>query len=361
MKTMSVCGILVASLIIALSVNGAFAQQMGWGPQGMYPGGMGMNMGMGMAPPPPAKCKPEAPAPCMPAMNPGCSPFPGCNPYPCPPPMCKPRFSAEPSLYVGYLYKDHGGGIEVQFDNGDIVGITHTRNDFTLQGVWAEFAVPVCLAENLTGFFTAAHLFPVETTTTETYRLLNGGFASREWQPSVQWWEFDWGLTYRLCPYAAALGGFRWSSFIVNFDQPSNQNGFLPAAPDDARLTLNAYLPFFGLLANLEPSCTSSIKAAVFGFPAVPADVEYQESYRPTAGVFANINGKGNYKSGYFLEALAEASTTMDRVTLGGFVRFDLLHTERTRDITVTGVPIQANIGIDRRNWIFGGKLGYLF
>jgi len=353
MKTISVCGILIVSLIVVFSIAGASAQQMPWAPDGGYPGFMGM------APPPPSKCKPAGPPPCMPGMNLGCAPSPGFNPYACPPPMCKRPVTAEPSLYIGYLFKDHGVGINVDFNNGDVVGITSARNDFDLQGVWAELAFPVCLTQNMSGFFTAAHLFPVEKTTVESYRRIDG-VARREWNPSVQWWEFDWGLTYRLCPFATALGGFRWSSFVVNFDNPSSQVGFLESF-DDAKLTVNAYIPLLGVLLNYDPSCTCSLKGAVLGFPALPGEVEYQEQMNNLVGDIARFNGKANYKSGYFLEVLGEVSTTMDAWSLGGFVRFDLVHTERTRDFTINGIATQADISFDRRNWIMGGKLGYQF
>lgn len=350
MKTISIRGILIVSLIIGISITGASAQQMPWGPGGGQPGFIGM------APPPPTKCKPE---PCLPG-NPGCAPPPCFNPYSCPPPMCKPPVTAEPSLYVGYLFKNHGAGINIDFNNGGFLGVTSVRTDFDLQGVWGELAFPVCLTQNVGGFFTMAHLFPTQPTTVERYVLVNGA-ARREWTPSINWWEFDWGLTYRICPYFSALGAFRWSQFIVNFNHPSGQEGLLPANEDDASLKVNAYIPLLGVLAKYDPSCTTSIKGAILGFPALPGDVEYQENISVLTGTASRFAGKGEYKSGYFLEFLAEASTSMDNWSLGAFARFDLMHTERTRDVAVEGITTQADISIDRRNWILGGKLGYMF
>jgi hypothetical protein len=265
----------------------------------------------------------------------------------------------EPSLYVGYLFKDHGAGVNIQFNNGDVVGITGTRNDFDLQGVWLELALPVCLTENAGLFVTGAHLFPVQTKTVQSYRQVDG-VARRTWNPDIQWWELNAGLTYRLAPFAIGVGGFRWSSFVVDFGDPTNQLGFTTAAVD-AKLTANAYIPFFGLLLSCEPNCNSSFRAGVLGFPALPSDVEFQETLNPTGETVTRLSGTTNYRSGYFLEALSEASMKMNQLSLGAFLRFDFVHTERTRDFTVAGVSRQADISFDRRNWIIGGKAGVAF
>jgi len=265
----------------------------------------------------------------------------------------------EPSVYVGYLFKDHGAGVNIQFNNGDVVGITSTRNDFDLQGVWLEAALPVVFSECAALFVTGAHLFPVKTKALQSYRQVDG-FARREWNTDIQWWELNAGLTYRLAPCAAGVAGFRWSSFVVNFNDPTGQLGFATAT-DDAKLTANAYIPFFGLLVSGDPNCNSSVKAAVIGFPALPSDLEFQEVLSPTGQTSTRFDGKTDYKSGYFLEALGEASMKMDAWSLGAFVRFDLLHAERTRDFTGAGISRQAEIKFDRRNWIFGGKISAAF
>ena len=130
---------------------------------------------------------------------------------------------------------------------------------------------------------------------------------------------------------------------------------------DDAKLAANAYIPFLGLAASADPSCNSKVMAAILGFPALPSDIEWQETLSPTGQTTTRLFGNTNYKSGYFLEALGEASTRMNNWSLGAFVRFDLLHTDRTRDFNVDGVSRQADIKFDRRNWILGGKMGFIF
>ncbi len=343
-----------AILAFGLLVTVASAQMSPWGAPGGYSGYPGM-----APPPPPVKCHPPAPAPCYPNPNPGCSSVPCFNPYACPPPMCKPAPFMEPSVYVGYLYKDHGTGINIQFNNGDVVGITSARNDFTLQGVWLELTAPFALSQNVGMFLALAHLFPVQSNALESYQQVNGA-AKREWNPDIQWWELDAALSYRLSQCAFGLAGFRWSSFVVDFGQATNQQG-IAVTPGQAQLTLNAYIPYLGLELQAQPNCNSSFKAAFLGFPALPSDAEFQETLPPTDQVPTRFSGTTNYKSGYFLEGLAEASMKMASCSLGAFVRFDAIHTDRTRDFTLNGISRSADIQFDRRNWIFGGKMGFIF
>ncbi len=363
MRMISIRGILIASFVIGFAITGVSAQQMPFGPGGGYSGSIGMVPpppggsypgSMCAPPPPPMKCRPSGPAPCFPSPNAGCSQFPGFDPYGCPPPTCMPGPSIEPSVYVGYLYKDHGAGTKIHFEDGNLLaGISSMRNDFTLQGVWLELAAPIALSQNAGLFFSVAHLFPVQATALESYSEL---VVSQDWNTDIQWWEMDTGLAYRLCPTVTGLAGFRWSSFLVDFGQATNQQNF-STSPDQAQLSVNAYIPFLGLALEHHPDCNSSFKAAFLGFPVLPSDVEFQE----TLAEATRFSGATNYKSGYFYEALVEASTRMGAWSLGALVRFDAIHTNRNLDFTSNGSSLTAAIQFDRRNWIFGGKIGYVF
>jgi hypothetical protein len=355
MSKISVRALVSAIVVVGLFVTVASAQMNPWGATGGY------SAYPGMAPVhPPVKCRPPAPPTCFPNQNPGCIPFQGFNPYGCPPPTCMPTPFMEPSVYVGYLYKDHGAGVNIQFNNGDVVGITSARNDFTLQGVWLELTAPFALSQNMGMFLALAHLFPVTSNALESYQQVNGA-AKREWNPDIQWWELDAALSYRLSPGAFALAGFRWSSFVVDFGQATNQQG-IAVTPGQAQLSLNAYIPYLGLELQAQPNCNSSFKAAFLGFPALPSNVEFQESLPQTDQISARFSGTTSYKSGYFLEGLVEASVKMASCSLGAFVRFDAIHTDRTRDFAAPdGTSRSADIQFDRRNWIFGGKIGFVF
>jgi hypothetical protein len=347
--------VMSAIFVLGLLATAASAQMSPWGAPGGYPAFVGT-----APPPPPMRGQPGGAAPWLPNPNSGCAPNPCMSPYGCPPPMCKPPILIEPAVYVGYLFKDRGVGINIQFNDGDVVGITSTRNDLDLQGVWLELALPVALSQNANIFFTGAHLFPVQTKAFQSYGLLTG-VAKREWHTDIQWWEINAGIGYRFAPFVSGVGGFRWSSFVVNFNDPTSQLGFT-VSTDDAKLTANAYIPFFGLEMNYEPDCNSSIKGAVIGFPALPSDVEYRENLSLPNQVSTRFDGQTSYKSGYFLEFLGEASVKMQAWSLGALARFDILHAERTRDFTtVAGAGRQAEISFDRRNWILGGKVGVMF
>ncbi len=351
MRTMSVRTIMVVFVIVGLFVTGVSAQQDPRGLGGGYPGFTGM------APRPPVKCQPMNPAACFQAPNPCGAPIPpGC--YPCPPPACAPK-CCEPSVYLGYLFKDHGAGVQIEFNNGDVVGITSTRNDFDLQGVWLELAVPVALSPEAGLVFTGAHLFPVQPNGTQTYRLVNAPGARREWNPDIQWWEMNAAGMYRFSQMAAGIAGFRWSSFVVDFNNPKNQLGFTNST-DQAKLTTNAYIPFVGLLLENRPDCYSSVKAALIGFPTLPSDLEFTETVS-LAGQQASTTfspRRGNLKSGYFLEAFGECSVQKCNWTLGAFVRFTALHSVRSHDLDLIDGTRQVDVTFDRRNWIFGGKIG---
>jgi hypothetical protein len=191
------------------------------------------------------------------------------------------------------------------------------------------------------------------------------GFGGREWNLDIQWWEINAGISCRLAPFLAAVGGFRWSSFVVDFNDPSDQVG-LALGIDEAKLTTNAYIPFFGGEINVEPSCNTSLKAAFIGFPALPSDVKYRETITtPTidglAATASLSTDSTKNKSGYFMEALTEASLRMNQASLGAFAKFDWLHTVRTHDFTVNGANVETELKFDRRNWVIGGKASIAF
>jgi hypothetical protein len=352
MRKIAVRNILVSSLLIGLFATGISAQEIPWGPGGGYPGFSGM------APPPPMKCKPMNPAPC-PSAPPMCGPQMPPAFYPCPPPGCQTT-SSEPSVYLGYLFKDHGAGLQIQFNNGDVASINSTRNDFDLQGVWLELAVPVFLSPQAGLVFTGSHLFPVQPNAVQTYSRISGA-ARRQWTPDIQWWELNAAALYRFSQMTAGIAGFRWSSFVVDFNNPTNQLGFTNSA-DQAKLTTNAYIPFVGVLIERQLDCCSKTRCAVIGFPTLPSDVDFTETLSLSGQqVSTTISPKGTLKSGYFFEASSEYSTQVRNWSYGAFVRFTALHSERSHDVNVSGGTRQVDVTFDRMNWIVGGKIGVAF
>ena len=94
---------------------------------------------------------------------------PPCQPqFPCVPQNCKSA-NSEPSVYVGYLYKEHGAELQIQNNGPVTVGsATFTRNDFDLQGIWIELALPMTINENMGLILTGAHLFPLQPTSVQS-------------------------------------------------------------------------------------------------------------------------------------------------------------------------------------------------
>jgi hypothetical protein len=250
--------------------------------------------------------------------------------------------------------------VQLQFNNGDVATITSTRNDFDLQGVWLELAVPVSLSPQTGLVFTGSHLFPVQPKAVQTYSLLTGG-ARRQWTPDIQWWEVNAAGLYRFCQMAAGIAGFRWSSFVVDFNNPTNQLGFTNTT-DQAKLTTNAYIPFVGVLLERQLACTSKTRCAIIGFPTLPSDFEFTETVSLSGqAVSTTFSPKGTLKSGYFFEALGEYSTQMRNWNYGGFVRFTALHSKRSHDLNFSGGTSQVDVTFDRMNLILGGKIGMAF
>ncbi|MGA8833241.1 MAG: hypothetical protein ACLQT6_15835 [Desulfomonilaceae bacterium] len=178
-----------------------------------------------MYPPPSVnKCGPPAPPIC----------------FPCPPPVCKSSNMGS-SAYLGYLFSN-GAGFQIQLNNPNATGLTSTRGDFNLQGLWMEVGATIDVSQNVTAVFTGAHLFALQPSATQWYTITGSPSAARQWNPDVQWWEVNTAETYQLCPGISAIAGFRWTSFAVNFNNARNQQYF-NALTDSATLTTNLYIP----------------------------------------------------------------------------------------------------------------------
>ncbi|MGO8823466.1 MAG: hypothetical protein ACLQT6_15830 [Desulfomonilaceae bacterium] len=68
-----------------------------------------------------------------------------------------------------------------------------------------------------------------------------------------------------------------------------------------------------------------------------------------------------NLNSGYFVEAFSEYSMQRDMWNFGGFVRFTAVFSERSVGLNLSGANTPMDFTFDKKNWIFGGKIGYKF
>lgn len=297
------------------------------------------------------KCQPQAPF----------VPTPMPLPY-CPPPACAPPAGVEPSVYLGYLYKEHGAEFTLQFDDGNLrqAGVRSTRNDFDLQGIWLEMALPVKVSKELTATISGAHLFSLQPKSTQSYGFVGAASAARGWNPDVFWWEVDGNATYRLNQYLNALVGFRWTSLGADFSAPYDERGFQTPNTDTGTLRTNTYIPYSGFALQNANDCQGGLKLAAYGSPVVPADFTYRENMSFTGGA-TSLNPQVNLGMGYFVEGLAEYSMKRQSVIFGGFTKFTAVHAERTVGFNFGGANIPIDVTMDRKNWIFGGKIGYVF
>jgi len=208
--------------------------------------------------------------------------------FPCCPQPCENTCS-EPSVYLGYLYRDHGAGLQLQF-NGPVtpVGLPYyTRNDFDLQGIWLELALPMTIGNNFGLLLSGAHLFPLQPTSLQSYSLSGAtDSAARQWTPDIQWWEVNTAGTYQLVPSFSGVIGFRWTSFVVNFNNPKKQTGFITPNTDSETLNTNAYIPYAGFVMEGKPDCRSKIKLAAYGSPILPATIVYNETVSLTTPTY---------------------------------------------------------------------------
>jgi hypothetical protein len=344
-------GLVVAAVIIGLAATAVSAQQGPPGPAAGHP------RAGGVTPQPPTQCYPLIPASCVPVLVNGSGPM---SPGWCPAPVAAPLDRPEPALRVGYLCKDHGAEIKLSMSGGEQRVVSSTRNDSELQGVWGELVLPLVLTYRTEFVLTVGHLFPVQTNTLQTYSLIGNPGAKREWHPDVRWWEVDAAWLYRFGMSVSGIVGFRWSSYIAQFDRAKDGQGFLSSG-DGARFCANAYIPVVGLQWEHGSRYGRCAKASVIGSPVLPGDFEYSETATlASQPVMTRFAPSGNYQSGYFFEASGEYSVHRAEWSFGAFVRFNAIHSERTRSIDLNQVDSQADMSFDRSNWILGGKIGFM-
>lgn len=315
----------------------------------------GMSSGQRMGPQGITKCLPPMP---------DCSPMPAPMPF-CPlPPFPQPTNSAgiEPSVYLGYLFKERGAGYKLQVNNGSGtgVGITSMRNDFDLQGIWLELAFPVTISKEMTGRLSGAHLFSLQPKSTESYMIAASPSAARWWNPDVFWWEVDGSGAYRLNQYLSVVAGFRWTSLGSDFGNAYDERGFVVPNADSNTLRTNTYIPYSGIMIENRNDCQGGLKIAGYGSPVVPADFSLRETMSLNAGSIT-LNPQVNIGAGYFVEGYSEYWMKRESLTFGGFVKFTAVHCERAVGLQYGNLNIPIDVTFDRKNWIFGGKIGYVF
>jgi hypothetical protein len=276
-----------------------------------------------------------------------------------PPAIAPPLPPLKPSFLVGYLGKEQGTQVTLNYSAGPNRAVRTTKSDTDLQGIWAECAFPIVLTYTQEFIVSVGHLFPFRTSAVQTYGLFEPAETRREWRPGTRWWDVTTTWTTRLRDHVIGIVGFRWSSFSITFDRPKDQRGFA-GSDDSARLNCNVYIPFVGLLWQNDSPRIGNVKASAIGSPFLPGNFEHNE-WLTLSGQTATAEYPpgGEYKTGYFFEATGEYSVCRGAWNFGGFVRYSTAHTQRERHVQVNGVGNEDDITFDRSYWICGGKIGF--
>jgi hypothetical protein len=131
---------------------------------------------------------------------------------------------------------------------------------------------------------------------------------------------------------------------------------------DDERgdVTVNSYIPYVGF----EYKCKGAANyfcLRTIGFPWVPADVQYNETFTGPIRATANTNFN---RRGYFFEFFGECGMNVYAGTsLGAFFRWNYL--DGRGDINTNFAPAGTSTGdqftFDRNTITFGGKCALPF
>ncbi len=109
----------------------------------------------------------------------------------------------------------------------------------------------------------------------------------------------------------SALGGFRWDHWQTSLKSRTDIAGILASPTDTGALTLNGYLPMVGGMTEYQ-----GFVFGVVGFPWLPGDFEYGQSFNLGGPTY--LSGSGNFNKGYYVEFFTEYG-----LPVPGLVDFD--------------------------------------
>lgn len=342
-----VCLAVIGALLVALAPVAVIAQEMFESPP------------MGMPGPPTALMPPPA----MP--GPG-GPLP--MPYGCAPPCQKPLGTG--SFYAGYLFSSKQG---LRFSREAAEGTDQPDlvYKFPVQGVLLAASAIFSAGESFGVLGGGALLIPVKSTGTTDEEGVGATALNSSTNANNQLGFLDVAGFYKFHEAGwgsvQALAGFRWDHFTSKMDYVSRDAADTFFRDVSANLTVNAYIPYVGIRMSQATAC-SFFNARVIGFPVLPGNVTFQNSFTGTENNAA-VNGGGDvsssFSSGYFLEVFAEyAAKVLGDVFVGGFGAYDMLYGktgEAPYVFSDTGDIFGERLRINRSTWTFGGTLAYQF
>jgi hypothetical protein len=225
-----------------------------------------------------------------------------------------------------------------------------------------------------------SYLFPVNKHSQETYELAPPAHRLRDWTSSTQLWNIQAAITYNVSPTIYAMAGFRYESLLTNFKNPEGGNPALFGSGDAADLTFSGYMPFLGFQMERTLPSGMGLKTGAWGFPALPGSFEYVETVAHGGtrvhGTVQRMTANNEFRSGYFLEGLAELSVPVYGVQMGAFIKYSAIYGKTNADVnsfvvvpprtifdttTLVSYHNHVNVHIERSSWIVGGNVSFSF
>jgi len=219
----------------------------------------------------------------------------------------------------------------------------YTWGPFTLQPSvsvgYAASTKPVSFTLDLAGFGLGfGYLFSINKDSSETYDLSSE--TSRSWNTRVQMAKFDMWATYDITPTVSTILGFRYDSFLVNFEDPAptfSISSLTFSGEQTADFNFSGFFPIIGVAWQRVLGPSQGLRAGFSGFPAVIGAFSYRENLFKPANNKDNRGGltaSNEFKSGYFIEAFADFAVPLSSwARFGVFGRYNLIHGRTSMDV----------------------------
>jgi hypothetical protein len=267
---------------------------------------------------------------------------------------------------------DYAKGLNLSFEpttDGYAPGINLERwyHNYPLRGLWLSLEAELPLIAGFGVYASGAYLFP-SAVSSEEFVYLAGDQGSRTWSTATQWYSLDLAGTYCAAGATQFIGGVRYDAFATKFSKPTNIVNLAALNTDEAEMRVGLVLPYVGV-AVTQGSQEALVKVKLVGFPLVPGEAWYGETYGLGAvGQGSRNQVSGTLGRGYFAELSAEAARGFggDRMMFGVFGKYH--HLQARADLRgnyySVGFPTQSDtfqFNIQRQAWIVGVSVGFGF
>ena len=253
----------------------------------------------------------------------------------------------------GFVFAASTEGIGLFFD------ITDLEHRTPLRGLWLGLSKEISLWRNCGVMVSGWYL--ISSGVSELESINHGTVFDRTWDAKADWGFLEALATFG-CGGGSLLAGFRYDHFSTRFTNPFNLFGIESLVTDRADATANSYIPLVGVQwRNI--GATSSLTVRAVGFPVIPGNINYLQSF---VGALA-LEATSHYKNSSFLEVFAEYAWKFGPADIGVFGRYNATHikSDATFNFIVPGGVIAASktysVGINRNSWTLGGQLALAF